>query len=443
MKENKKKAINLHIVLLSGGSGKRLWPLSNDVRSKQFLRIFKEDSGEYSSMIQRVYNDIRKAIPLGGVTIAAPKKQLSILNNQIGVNCSISKEPFRRDTFPAIALASFYLKDILQVSLDEIVVFLPVDPYVNFDFFLSVKRLGEIAKTSENNIMLMGIKPTYPSAKYGYIFPETFNEISKVNYFKEKPDEETAKEYLKQNALWNSGVFAMKLSYVIKKSEEILNVKTYQNLYDNFEKIMPISFDYAVVEKEEKIGVLRYNGEWKDLGTWNTLTEVMNSALGDVTFAKNVENVHAINELDMPLLVSGIKNAVVVASANGILVSDKNESSYIKPYVEKFPQEVRYTEKSWGDFKILDVGENSLTIKIILNCGHKLSYHYHNHRNEIWTVTDGEGVVKIDGKKREISAGDIIEIKRKIPHTVSAKTRLSIIEVQIGDDISIEDKVKI
>ncbi|MBO6305287.1 MAG: cupin domain-containing protein [Selenomonadaceae bacterium] len=433
----------MHIILLSGGSGKRLWPLSNDVRSKQFLRIFKEENGEYSSMIQRVYNDIKKAIPTAKITIAAPKKQLSILNNQIGKNCSISKEPLRRDTFPAIALASFYLKDILQVSLDEIVVFLPVDPYVNFDFFLSVKRLGETAKTSYNNIMLMGIKPTYPSAKYGYIFPETFDEISQVNYFKEKPDEETAKEYIEKNALWNSGVFAMKLSYVIEKSEDILNVKSYQELYDNFENITPISFDYAVVEKEEKIGALRYNGEWKDLGTWNTLTEVMNSALGDVTLTNSAENVHAINELDMPLLVSGIKNAVVVASANGILVSDKNESSYIKPYVEKFPNEIRYTEKSWGDFKILDVGENSLTIKIILNCGHKLSYHYHNHRDEIWTVTEGEGIAKIDGKKREISAGDILEIKRKTPHTVSAKTQLSIIEVQIGDDISIEDKVKI
>jgi len=433
----------LHIVLLSGGSGKRLWPLSNDVRSKQFLRIFEEDSGEFSSMIQRVYGDIKKVMPDVKITVAAPKKQLSILNNQIGVNCPVSKEPLRRDTFPAISLASFYLKDVLQADLNEVVVFMPVDPYVNSDFFTSVKRLGEIAKTSEKNIMLMGIKPTYPSAKYGYIFPKTDEEISSVKYFKEKPDAETAEGYLKQNALWNSGLFAMKLSYIIEKSSAILNVKSYRELYDNYAKITPISFDYAVVEKEEKIGMLRYNGEWKDLGTWNTLSEVMNKTLGDVTLSKDTKNTTAINELDVPVLVMGIDNAVVVASANGILVSDKKESSYIKPYVEKFPQEIRYTEKSWGDFKIMDVGENSLTIKIVLNPGHKLSYHYHEHRDEVWVITDGEGIAKIDGKKREVSSGDVIEIKRKVPHTIEAKIQLSITEVQIGEDISIDDKVKI
>lgn len=433
----------MHIVLLSGGSGKRLWPLSNNARSKQFLRIFKEQNGEYSSMIQRIFKEIKSAIPSAKITVAAPKQQLSILNNQIGANCSISKEPLRRDTFPAIALASFYLKDILNINSDEIVVFLPVDPYVNSDFFLTVKRLSEIAKTSENNIMLIGIKPTVPTSKYGYIFPKTEEEISEVNYFKEKPDMETATEYFKQNALWNSGVFAMKLSYIIQKSKEILNVKNYRELYDNYAEIKPISFDYAVVENEKKIGVLRYAGEWKDLGTWQTLTGVINNSFGNVTFAKDTKNVHAINELDVPLLVNGINDAVVVASANGILVSDKKISGYIKEYVEKFPQEVRYTEKSWGDFKILDEGEKSLTIKIILNPGEKMSYHYHTHRDEIWTIVNGEGVAKIDGKKREISSGDIIEIKRKIPHTIRAKTQLTIIEVQMGEDISIEDKVKI
>ncbi len=437
----------MHIVLLSGGSGKRLWPLSNDVRSKQFLRIFEENNGEFSSMIQRVFGEIKKAMPEVKITVAAPKKQLSILNNQIGVNCSVSKEPLRRDTFPAISLASFYLKDVLQTDLNEVVVFMPVDPYVNSDFFFSVKRLGEIAQNSDNNIMLMGIKPTYPSAKYGYIFADNDNkssdEILQVKYFKEKPDEETAKEYLKQSALWNSGVFAMKLSYIIEKSSEILKVKSYRELYDNYASVAPISFDYAVVEKEKKIGVLKYNGEWKDLGTWNTLSEVMNKTLGEVTMSSDTKNTAAINELDVPLLIMGIENAVVVASANGILVSDKKKSSFIKPYVEKFPQEIRYTEKSWGDFKIMDMGENSLTIKIVLNPGHKMSYHYHEHRDEVWVVTEGEGVAKIDGKKREVSAGDIIEIKRNVPHTMEAKTQLTITETQIGEDISINDKIKI
>ncbi|MBO6178421.1 MAG: cupin domain-containing protein [Selenomonadaceae bacterium] len=431
----------MQIVLLSGGSGKRLWPLSNDIRSKQFLRIF-EDNGEFSSMIQKIFADIKKAAPKANITIAAPKKQLSVLINQCGKDISVSKEPVRRDTFPAIALASLYLTDIKKADKDEVAVFMPVDPYVELDFFAAVKKLGEIAETGDKNIMLMGIAPTYPSAKYGYIFPKTNDEISEVNFFKEKPDEETAAQYIKEGALWNSGVFAMKLSYITEKAEEILKVKSYEELYENYADISPISFDYAVVEREKSVGVLRYNGEWKDLGTWNTLTEVMEKSLGDVTLA-DTKNVHAINELDVPLLVTGIKDAVVVASANGILVSDKKTSSYIKPYVEKFPQEVRYTEKSWGDFKIMDTGENSLTIKVILNPGHGMHYHRHFYRDEVWTVTEGEGVATINGKKREVSAGDVMEIPRKTPHKLDAVTRLSVIEVQLGEDITVEDKEKL
>ena len=180
----------MQIVLLSGGSGKRLWPLSNDIRSKQFLRIF-EDNGEFSSMIQKIFADIKKAAPKANITIAAPKKQLSVLINQCGKDISVSKEPVRRDTFPAIALASLYLTDIKKADKDEVAVFMPVDPYVELDFFAAVKKLGEIAETGDKNIMLMGIAPTYPSAKYGYIFPKTNDEISEVNFFKEKPDEKT------------------------------------------------------------------------------------------------------------------------------------------------------------------------------------------------------------------------------------------------------------
>ena len=433
----------MNIVLLSGGSGKRLWPLSNDVRSKQFLRIFEEEDGIRSSMAQRVFNALKKAAPEAKITVAAPKNQLSILNNQLDGNVSISKEPTRRDTFPAIALASFYLRDRMKVREEDVAIFLPVDPYVKPDFFTAVKRLGELAANDDYNIMLMGIAPIHPTSKYGYIFPEDSKEVSKVKFFREKPDEKTAAEYIKNGALWNSGVFAMKLSYITEKSREILGVGSYSELYDNYEKAEAVSFDYAVVEKEKSIGVLRYKGEWKDLGTWNTLTEVMNESIGDVTLAEDTKNVHAINELDVPLLVKGIENAVVVASANGILVADKKTSGYIKPYVEKLPQEVRYTEKSWGDFKILDIGKDSLTIKVVLNPGHSMHYHRHRYRDEVWTVTEGEGIATINGKRREVSAGDIMEIPRKTPHKIEAKTQLSVIEVQLGKDITVEDKEKL
>ena len=183
---------NMNIILLSGGSGKRLWPLSNDVRSKQFIKLFKDEHGKYESMVQRMYKNILKVDKNAVITIATSKTQVSAINNQIGNEVGISLEPCRRDTFPAIALAVSYLYDVKNVSIDEPVVVCPVDPYVESDYFTSLVRLYELAKTSEANLSLMGITPTYPSEKYGYIIPENNSNVSKVKMFKEKPDVDTA-----------------------------------------------------------------------------------------------------------------------------------------------------------------------------------------------------------------------------------------------------------
>ena len=161
----------MNIVLLSGGSGKRLWPLSNDVRSKQFIKLFKDDKGNYESMVQRVYRQISKVDPDARITIATSKTQASAIKNQLGGNVEISIEPCRRDTFPAIALASLYLHDKLGVEEDEAVVVCPVDPYVDDTYYESVKLLHRLAEKGETNLSLMGIEPTYPSEKYGYIMP--------------------------------------------------------------------------------------------------------------------------------------------------------------------------------------------------------------------------------------------------------------------------------
>lgn len=201
----------MNIILLSGGSGKRLWPLSNDVRSKQFIKLFKNEKGEYESMVQRVYRQITKVDPEAKVTIATSKSQASAIKNQLGENVSICVEPCRRDTFPAIALAANYLHDVLGVKEDEPVVVCPVDPYVEDTYYEAVKELAELAQAGNAGLTLMGIEPTYPSEKYGYIIPEDGNNVSAVKEFKEKPDTETAKKYLAQNALWNAGIFAFNI----------------------------------------------------------------------------------------------------------------------------------------------------------------------------------------------------------------------------------------
>ena len=157
----------MNIVLLSGGSGKRLWPLSNDIRSKQFIKIFRTEEGEYESMVQRVYHQILAVDREATVTIATSKTQVSSIHNQLGDHVGISIEPCRRDTFPAIALATAYLHDVQGVSEEESVVVCPVDPYVEQDYFSALKSLGEQADKGEANLVLMGIEPTYPSEKYG------------------------------------------------------------------------------------------------------------------------------------------------------------------------------------------------------------------------------------------------------------------------------------
>lgn len=433
----------MNIVLLSGGSGKRLWPLSNDVRSKQFIKIFKKEDGTYESMVQRVYRQILNVDKDATVTIATSKTQVSAINNQLGDDVGICVEPCRRDTFPAIVLATAYLHDVKGIDENESVVVCPVDPFVNDDYFEAVKKLGNLAAAGSSNLVLMGIEPTYPSEKYGYIIPSDKNKVSRVDTFKEKPDAKTAEEYIMQGALWNGGVFAYKLKYVLEKAHELIDFIDYNDLYEKYETLTKISFDYAVVEKENNINVMRFSGQWKDLGTWNTLTEAMTEPnIGRADFNENCENIHVVNELGVPVLCMGLKNIVVSASPEGILVSDKEQSSYIKPYVDKIDQQVMFAEKSWGSFRVLDVEDESMTIKVTLNEGHRMNYHSHQYRDEVWTIISGRGKTIVDGMEQPVSAGDVITMEAGCKHTIIAETELKVIEVQLGREISVYDKKK-
>ncbi len=433
----------MNIVLLSGGSGQRLWPLSNDIRSKQFIKLFHTEDGGLESMVQRVYRQIKTADENASVTIATSKSQVSAIHNQLGDEVGISIEPCRRDTFPAIALAAAYLHDIKKIPAEEAVVVCPVDPYVEPDYFEALGKLGDYARESEANLVLMGIEPTYPSEKYGYIIPADGGEISRVNKFKEKPDRATAAEYISQGALWNGGVFAFRLGYVLDRAHELIDFKDYNDLFKRYDTLEKISFDYAVVEHEPLIEVMRFSGMWRDLGTWNTLTEAMDSrSVGEALFNDECSNVHVVNELNVPILCMGLKDVVVSASPEGILVSDKEQSSYIKPFVNTLDHKVMFAEKSWGSFRVLDIEKESLTIKVTLNAGHGMNYHAHEYRNEVWTVIRGEGKAVIDGAECSVKAGDVLEMPAGTKHTVTATTTLEIVEVQLGRDISVHDKIK-
>lgn len=433
----------MNIILLSGGSGKRLWPLSNDVRSKQFIKIFKKEDGLYESMVQRVYRQIKTVDTDASVVVATSKSQVSSIHNQLGDDVGICVEPCRRDTFPAIALACSYLKDVKKIDINEPVVVCPVDPYVEDDYFKALQDLSTEAVNSSSNLVLMGIEPTYPSEKYGYIIPSDKEKVSKVLSFKEKPTKEVAEEYIKKGALWNGGVFAFKLKYVLEKAHELVDFTDYDDLFSKYDSLTKISFDYAVVEHEKEIEVIRFKGMWKDLGTWNTLTEAMEeNIVGKGELNNTCKNVHIINEMDTPILAMGLHDVVISASPEGILVSDKEQSSYIKPFVDKYEQQVMFAEKSWGSFNVLNIDDKSMTIKVTLNEGHRMNYHSHEHRNEVWVVTSGTGTTIIDGMKQNVSAGDVITMAKGVRHTIIANTELKLIEIQLGTDISVHDKQK-
>lgn len=423
----------MHIILLSGGSGKRLWPLSNDVRSKQFIKLFKNENGKYESMVQRVYRQIQTVNSDMEVTIATSKSQVSAIRNQLGNKVSICLEPCRRDTFPAIALAAAYLKDVQGLSEEDCVAVCPVDPYVDNTYYQTVQKLEKIVNEGQSNLVLMGIEPTVPSEKYGYIIPVDKNEINRVAKFTEKPDTETAKEYIKQGALWNAGVFAFKLGYLLNKAHDLIDFVDYADLFKKYDTLTKISFDYAIVEKEPNIQVLRYAGQWKDVGTWNMMAEVMaDKTKGDVILDDTCKDTNVVNELNIPILCMGCEDMVVAASEDGILVSTKERSGYMKPYVEKIDNPSMFAEKSWGTFTVIDNQENSKTIKIEMKPNMEMSYHSHSYRSEIWNIISGTGKVCINGESKTVKAGDVVQIPVNTRHSIKANEKMEIIEIQLG-----------
>ena len=438
----------MDLILLSGGSGKRLWPLSNDVRSKQFLKLFKNEAGEYESMAQRVVRQLREVCPDAAVTITTGESQKSAILNQLagpdGAGVSVCCEPSRRDTFPAIALAAAYLASEKGLGEDAPVIVCPIDPFVGPDYFAALLRLEQAVRSGAADLVLMGAAPTYPSAKYGYFLPGAGTLASPalgmhpVAWFKEKPTEEKAAGYIAEGALWNCGVFGFKLGYLLRILGRYLPARQYREVYENYDKLPKISFDYEVTERERSVGCIRFDGSWKDVGTWNTLAEEMaEPAVGNVVLGEGCENTHVVNELEQPLLVMGARDMIVAAGPDGILVSDKHQSSFIKPHVDALHQRVMFEEKSWGDFRVLHETAHSMTIHLSVRAGRQMSYHCHQGRDEVWTVLSGEGEALLEGESLPLAPGGVLRLPAGARHTLKAHTDMELIEVQLGR--SIED----
>jgi mannose-1-phosphate guanylyltransferase len=435
----------MKLVLLSGGSGKRLWPMSNDSRSKQFLKCLVDDKGNKISMLQRVWSQLGNIGLQNDAYICASKAQSEMIEAQVGVVPFI-EEPGRRDTFPAIALATTYLIDELGCSDDEVIVVLPIDPMVDDSFFRELKSLDKVLLDSKADIVLMGVKPSEPSSKFGYIkvTDKTRGKWMYVDSFVEKPNSQLAKQLISSGALWNCGVFCFKIEYLKQVLQNKAVPLSYSDLVNSFSSIAKQSFDYEVVEKTKNIAVYPYEGTWKDLGTWETLsTEISSNFVGNGE-AIHCVNTHVINELGIPLLAAGLQNTIVVATPDGILVSDKGRSSSIKSIVELYGNRPMFEERIWGSYRVLDFQKASDGAEVLTRCikllpGKNISYQKHMRRSEIWTILDGEGEVILDSRIRPIHAGDIVCVNAGQWHAICATGELTFIEVQRGSELIEED----
>lgn len=438
----------MQIILLSGGSGKRLWPLSNNTRSKQFIKLLTAPDGSKKSMVQRVVRQLREAGICDPITVATSRSQRDVVINQLGAGIPVVTEPERRDTFPAIALASSYLACERKCPADEVVIVMPCDPYTEAGYFETIRRMADAVKNDAAGLVLMGIRPTYPSAKYGYVVPVPGNDgsgIYRVSRFTEKPDVPTAGRLISEGAFWNGGVFAFRLGYMTDIVARYIKADTFAEIRSRYGEFPKISFDYEVAEKAQSVAVVPFAGEWKDLGTWNTLTDGLSEhTIGNVVMDDESGNTHVINELELPIMCIGARNLVIAASNDGILISDKGKSENIKTYADRLQRRPMFEERRWGEYKVVDTAEfpdgyKSLTKQLKIKSGKCISYQVHRHRDEVWTFIDGEGELVLDGVMSVVGRGDTVIINKGVKHAIKAISDLTFIEVQSGDLLVEED----
>lgn len=332
----------MKLVLLSGGSGTRLWPLSSSIRSKQFLQVLPAPDGGRESMLQRIWRQLSAAGLNQEAYIATSSGQETLIRKQLGAAMPpIIIEPRRRDTFPAVCLASAYLHSVEKISPDETVIVLPVDAYVGEDFFYKLSELDDALRHSGAEIALLGARPSEPSEKYGYIVPANSPDslvrtrenqtYIHVDGFVEKPDRMSAERLLEQQAMWNCGIFAFRLCDLLNRLVSAGFPADYAELQKQYHFLPKSSFDVEVLEGNSRLICVPYLNAWKDLGTWNTLSEELaSSVLGWGQIGANSLNCQIVNELDIPVMLVGLDDVIVVAGPGGILVARKDAADQLK-----------------------------------------------------------------------------------------------------------------
>lgn len=445
-------------VILAGGSGSRLWPLSRELYPKQLLNLYAE-----KSLLQSTFERLNKFIPAENIISVTNSKHSANVRMQLGElskNSIILSEPISRNTAPAIALSVKYIFE--NSKEDETVLVVPSDLLIedNEKFAQSVQEAQKYV--DEGYIVTFGIKPTYPEIGFGYICAEG----GKVKSFTEKPDADTAQKYLNDGSyFWNSGIFMFKVSTILSEFElycpEIEGIIKNINCSDKnipfteFEKMPCISIDYAVMEKSKKLAMVELKSDWKDLGSWKSIYEVSPKDENNNVFVGHVLDKGSKNSFvySSSKLVAtiGLEDAVVIETEDAILACKKDRTQEVKQIYETLKEQHDGTQKvhktvyrPWGFYTVIAEGKGFISKIIHVNPGQQLSVQSHNYRSEHWVVLTGTAKVVLESKEHILSPGHSIDIAVKEIHSLQNpfKEDLEIIEVQKGDILSEDDIIR-
>lgn len=445
-------------VILAGGSGSRLWPLSRELYPKQLLNLCAE-----KSLLQSTFEMLNKFIPASEIISVTNSKHQANVKMQLGDLCEspvILAEPLSKNTAPAIAIC---VKYILETSdNDETILVVPSDLLIKENEKFKQTVMNAQKYVDEGKIVTFGIKPTYPETGFGYIHSVD----NKVTKFTEKPDNETVLTYLKdENYYWNSGIFMFKVSTIMKELEthcpDIMNILQNIKCSDNkisfteFDKMPNISIDYALMEKSDNIAMVELQSDWKDLGSWKSIYEVSPKDENNNVFVGHVLDKDSKNSFvySSSKLVAtiGLEDTIVIETEDAILACKKDKTQEVKQIYETLKQQHDGTQKvhktvyrPWGFYTVIAEGKGFQTKIIHVNVGQKLSVQSHNHRSEHWVVLSGMAKVVLEGKDHILSPGHSVDIPIKAIHSLQNpfEEDLEIIEVQKGDILSEDDIIR-
>jgi len=467
----------MKVIILAGGSGTRLWPLSRKNYPKQFLKL----SGSRSLLQQSVERLMGAVLPDDIIIMTNNdykfhvKSELSSLTNDFGLApvTHMILEPESRNTAPAIALGVKYCLEKLGCSEEEVLFISPCDHIIKPDekFWEYVKQAEEVAK--EGYIVTFGIKPTRPETGYGYMEVSSQQSSAsggvggqkffRVEKFTEKPDTETAQMYLeKGNYYWNSGIFAFKMGLIIEEFEK--HAPEIDRAFDmgfdefraEFTKMPNISVDYAVLERSDRVVTLPVDIYWNDIGSWDALFEILDKDENNNVKTGNVVTMDTNETMvigDKRLIATiGLQDCLVVETDDAMLIAKRGHTQKVKEIVERLMLEKRREVlehvtiyRPWGSYTVLEEGERYKIKRVVVNPGERLSLQKHYHRSEHWVVVKGTAKVTIGDREIFTHENESAYVPKSTLHRLEnpGKVSLEIIEVQNGEYVGEDDIVRL